>query len=48
MLADLGLSEEVLGVIADDDDLWPSEQLVRIAEELGFADELVEVAGLDD
>lgn len=48
LLADLGLSEEVLGVIADEDDLWPSEQLVRIAEELGFADELVDVAGLDD
>ena len=45
LLADLGLSEEVLGVIADDDDLWPSEQLVRIAEELGFADELVASRG---
>ncbi|MDO5668435.1 MAG: tRNA adenosine deaminase-associated protein [Corynebacterium sp.] len=48
LLADVGLSEEILGVIADDDDLWPSEQLVRIAEELGFADELIDVAGVDD
>ena len=48
LLADLGLSEEVLGVIVDDDDLWPSEQLVRIAEELGFADELLDVTDPDD
>ena len=48
VLADLGLSAEVLGVIVDDSDMWPSEQLVRIAEELGFAEELIAAAGLDD
>ncbi len=48
ILADLGISEEVLGVIVDDNDLWPSEQLLRIAGELGFADELIDIAGLDD
>lgn len=48
LLADLGLSEEVLGVIVDDPDTWPSEQLVRIAGELGFADEFLDATGLDD
>ena len=48
LLADIGLSEEVLGVIADDEDLWPSQQLLRIAEELGFDEELADVAGIDD
>lgn len=48
ILADLGISEEVMGVIADDDDLWPSEQLLRIAGELGFGDELIDAADLDD
>lgn len=48
ILADLGLSEEVLGVIVDDTDTWPSEQLVRVAEELGFADEFIDAAGLED
>ncbi|MFC6147138.1 tRNA adenosine deaminase-associated protein [Corynebacterium nasicanis] len=48
LLTDIGLSEEVLGVIADDDDLWPSQQLLRIAEELGFAEELSAAAGLED
>lgn len=40
VLADLGLSEEVLGIIADDADAWASEQISRIAEELGFDEEL--------
>lgn len=48
ILADLGISEEVLGVIADDPGPWPSEQLLRIAGELGFAGELIDAAGLDD
>lgn len=47
ILVDLGLSEEVLGVISDDDEAWASEQLLRIANELGFADELARTAGLD-
>lgn len=40
ILSDLGLSEQVLGLIADDLDAWASEQIVRIAEELGFDEEL--------
>lgn len=47
ILADLGLSEEVLAVICDDMDLAPSEQLLRIAEELSFDDELARVLGWD-
>lgn len=40
VLADVGLSEAVLGVILDDTDLYPDEQLSRIAREMGFADQL--------
>lgn len=47
ILADLGLSEEALGVICDDGELWASEQLVRIAEDLGFLDEFIDAADLD-
>lgn len=47
VLEDLGLSEEVLGVLADDQEAWPSEQLMRIAEELGFGEELAEATGLE-
>lgn len=47
ILADLGLAEEVLGVICDDETLWPTEQLIRIAEELDFLDELANAADLD-
>jgi putative tRNA adenosine deaminase-associated protein len=39
VLADIGLSEAVLGVILADDD-YADEQLSRIAQEMGFADEL--------
>jgi len=48
LLADLGISEEVLGVLVDDTEPYPSELLLRIADELGFADELAEAADLDD
>ncbi|AHI21642.1 tRNA adenosine deaminase-associated protein [Corynebacterium vitaeruminis] len=47
ILADLGLSEEVMSVICDETDWWASEQLQRIAEELGFEDELADAAGLE-
>lgn len=47
ILADLGLAQEVLSVICDDMDLAPSEQLLRVAEELGFDEELARVTGLD-
>lgn len=40
VLADVGLSEAVLAVILDDTDLYPDEQLGRIAREMGFADQL--------
>ncbi len=47
ILADMGLAEEVLTVICDDIDLDPSEQLLRIAGELGFDEELARVTGMD-
>jgi putative tRNA adenosine deaminase-associated protein len=39
VLSDVGLPEAVLGVILADDD-YADEQLARIAQEMGFADEL--------
>jgi putative tRNA adenosine deaminase-associated protein len=39
VLADVGLPEAVLSVILADDD-YADEQLARIAQEMGFADEL--------
>lgn len=42
ILANIGLSEELLGVIADNTEAWPHEQLELIAEELGFSEELRE------
>lgn len=39
LLSDIGLSEGVLGIILDDDD-YADEQLNRIAQEMGFGDEL--------
>ncbi|KAA8957492.1 tRNA adenosine deaminase-associated protein [Mycobacterium sp.] len=43
LLSDVGLPEAVLGVILDETDLYADEQLVRIAQEMGFADELAAV-----
>lgn len=40
LLADIGLPEAVLGVILDQTDLDIDEQLNRIAQEMGFAEEL--------
>lgn len=40
VLADIGLSEAVLGVILSETDLYADEQISRIAREMGFADEL--------
>ncbi|CAB0786723.1 tRNA adenosine deaminase-associated protein [Corynebacterium diphtheriae] len=40
ILADLGLSEQIMSIITDETDWWASEQLQRIAEELGFDEEL--------
>lgn len=42
-MADLGLPEDVLGVIIGETDLYADEQLGRIAREMGFADELAAV-----
>ena len=39
VLADLGLPEPVLAVIAAETDLYPDEQLGMIAQRLGFASE---------
>lgn len=47
ILADLGCSEESLESICDDQSLWASEQILAIAEELGCAEELADVADLD-
>ncbi|WP_199254433.1 tRNA adenosine deaminase-associated protein [Mycolicibacterium mengxianglii] len=43
LLADLGLTAGVLGVILADTELYADEQLSRIAREMGFADELAAV-----
>jgi len=40
LLADVGLPEAVLGVIVNETDLYPDEQLGMIAQRMGFADEL--------
>ncbi len=42
LLADLGLSDGVLSIILDDDD-YADEQLGRIAQEMGFDDEMSDV-----
>lgn len=42
VLSDVGLSEGVLSIILDSDD-YADEQLVRIAQEMGFGDELTAV-----
>lgn len=47
ILADLGVSEEIMAVICDDRDLWASEQLMRIAEELGADEALAFATGLE-
>ncbi|WP_448851784.1 tRNA adenosine deaminase-associated protein [Corynebacterium sp. 335C] len=47
ILADVGLPEDVLSVICDDQSLWACEQLHAIAEALGFEEELADVTGVD-
>ena len=42
ILADLGMTEDQLAAIVDNDEDWPSDMLLRIAGELGFGDELEE------
>lgn len=48
ILADLGVPEQVLCVIADETEWWASEQLQRLAEEMGFEKQLNKAARLDD
>ncbi|HEX5145120.1 MAG TPA: tRNA adenosine deaminase-associated protein [Mycobacterium sp.] len=43
VLSDIGLHADVLGVILSDTELYADDQLVRIAREMGFADELAAV-----
>ncbi|MGP5557599.1 tRNA adenosine deaminase-associated protein [Corynebacterium flavescens] len=43
IFADLGLSEDQLGFIIDNEEDWPSDMLLRIAGDLGFGDELEEI-----
>jgi putative tRNA adenosine deaminase-associated protein len=38
LLADLGVPEQEMQLIVDDDDLYPDEQLARIAQRCGFGD----------
>ncbi|GAB3077491.1 tRNA adenosine deaminase-associated protein [Corynebacterium aquatimens] len=45
ILADLGLSEGTLAVLIDDGEADPSEIIERIADELGFLDELLDAVG---
>lgn len=43
LLSDVGLHEDVLGVIMSDTELFADEQLARIAREMGFAEEMAAV-----
>ncbi|WKD58527.1 tRNA adenosine deaminase-associated protein [Corynebacterium caspium] len=45
ILADLGLSDQVLDIISGDPDAWPAEQIQQIAEEMGFDEELDALLG---
>ncbi|MDN6439909.1 MAG: tRNA adenosine deaminase-associated protein [Corynebacterium nuruki] len=42
LLEDIGVGSQLLAVVFDDPDMYASEQLLRIAEELGFDSELAE------
>jgi putative tRNA adenosine deaminase-associated protein len=44
VFSDAGLPAEELSRLLDSDDLWADEMVVRIAERIGFAAELVAVA----
>ncbi|MFC3849375.1 tRNA adenosine deaminase-associated protein [Corynebacterium hansenii] len=46
ILADLGVPEDVMSVICDDQSLWASEQLHAIAAELGFDEALADETGV--
>lgn len=47
ILSDFGLSEQEMQLIVDDEDLYPDEQLMMIAERCGFGDEFARVADIE-
>lgn len=47
LLEDLGASEQIMSIIFYDDDLYGAEQILRVADELGFADELADLVGVE-
>lgn len=47
LLEDLGVSEQIMSIIFYDDDLYGAEQVLRVADELGFADELADLVGVE-
>lgn len=47
LLEDLGASEQIMSIIFYDDDLYGAEQVLRVADELGFADELADLVGVE-
>lgn len=46
ILADLGIAAMDMGVLLDDEDLYPDEQLSDIATKLGFGTQFDDLAGL--
>lgn len=46
LLADLGMSAMDMGVLIDDDDLYPDEMLSEVARALGFGDLFDDAVGL--
>ena len=46
LLADLGLAEDDLADLLDDEDLYPDEVLSDVADALGFGDLFDEAVGL--
>lgn len=45
LLEDLGVSSVELGLLCEDDDMYPDDVLLDIAERIGFGDQLAEVVG---
>lgn len=45
ILVDLGVPEQEMQLIVENDDLYPDEQLAMLAQRCGFADEWADVAG---
>ncbi|MCS4490367.1 tRNA adenosine deaminase-associated protein [Corynebacterium sp. ES2794-CONJ1] len=47
ILADLGISEQVLSILCDESEWWASEQLQSLCEELGCEEEFSRAVGMD-